>query len=141
MEIESKSVAPSVAQSKPISMPKAEEMVSKAQVDSSLPSKEPGSDLSRPGNQRLTEADKESFNAVNRKLDNLGVGVMFAFDEQANTQVVKLIDKTTEEVVKQFPSEEALKMLKNIQNYLESSAQRSVVDNKSLTGALFSEII
>lgn len=89
----------------------------------------------------LTQQDLEAFEKINTKLDQLGVGVSFSFDKETSTQVVKLIDKNSNEVMKQFPNEEALKMLKHIQQYLETMSRNDEYDRKGLTGALISEII
>lgn len=83
-----------------------------------------------------TEVDK-----VNSKLNQLGVGLAFSVDENTHSSVVQVVDKTTDEVIKQYPNEGSLKIIKNIQDYL-SSVQRSGLSNKEgLIGTLFNEII
>lgn len=87
------------------------------------------------------EALQSQVDSVNNRLDELGIGVAFAVDQTTNASVVKLIDKTTEEVLKQFPNEGSLRMMKNIQDYLETVQKGGAVNKEGLTGSLFSEII
>lgn len=78
---------------------------------------------------------------LNQQLDNLGQSLSFTVDESTQSSVVKIIDKTTDEVIKQFPSEGSLRIMKNIQNYLNTVQQSGLPGQQGLTGALFNEII
>ena len=91
--------------------------------------------------QETKEMMQKQVEQVNSKLEQLGVGVMFSVDENTQSSVVKVIDKTTDEVIKQYPNEGSLKMMKNIQNYLDSVQQSGTFNKQGLTGALFNEII
>ena len=51
---------------------------------------------------------------LNENLKRLDVSRQFSIDKQLDKVVVKLIDKEQGHVVKQFPSEEALKLARNI---------------------------
>ncbi|MEA3406322.1 MAG: flagellar protein FlaG [Pseudomonadota bacterium] len=78
---------------------------------------------------------------LNNQLEKLGQSLAFAVDENTQSSVVKVIDKTTDEVIKQFPSEGSLRIMQNIQNYLTTVQQSGLQAKEGLTGALFSEII
>lgn len=80
----------------------------------------------------------QEIEKVNQQLVQAGHNIMFSFDQNTQSSVVKVIDKTTEEVLKQFPSEGSLDMIENIQKYLETVRQNS---NDNLTGSLLNEII
>ena len=78
---------------------------------------------------------------VNSKLNQLGVGLAFSVDESTQSSVVKVIDKTTDEIIKQYPNEGSLKIMKDIQDYLSSVQESSLSTKEGLTGVLFNEII
>ena len=53
---------------------------------------------------------EKALDAANRKLADDGREVRFEFDRDASKVVVRLIDTSTQEVLRQFPSNEALRM-------------------------------
>ncbi|WP_178861196.1 flagellar protein FlaG [Thiomicrorhabdus cannonii] len=84
----------------------------------------------------------EQAQQLNGLLDKFGQGLVFTVDETTNSSVVKVIDKTTEQVIRQFPTEGSLKIMQNIQDYLNSVKHSGMVASKEgLTGTLFNEII
>lgn len=87
------------------------------------------------------EVIQNEVESVNQVLDKLGLGVAFTIDEKTKSSVVSVIDKSTDEVIKQFPDEGALRMMKNIQEYLNSVNERSSLTKEGLTGSLLNEII
>ncbi len=87
------------------------------------------------------EVTAEQVAQVNSKLEQLGVGIAFSVDESTQSSVIKVIDKTTDEVIKQFPNAGSLEMMKNIQSYLESVQKSGMPNKEGLTGSLISEII
>lgn len=90
-------------------------------------------------NQEVTSR-VEKLNQQLEQMENRSL--MFAIDESTQSSVVKLIDRDTDELVKQFPSEDTLKMMKNIQEYLNrSDAKVSSNGQEGLTGSLLNEII
>lgn len=89
----------------------------------------------------IEDIDVENINQFNQQLESFGVNLRFLLDEATSSSIVKMVDTTTDEVVKQFPSEDALKRIQSIQEYLNSVSQKALHDNNGLTGALFSEII
>lgn len=86
-------------------------------------------------------ATVEKVEQVNSRLEQLGVGIAFSVDESTQSSVIKVIDRTTEEVIKQYPSEGSLEMMKNIQSYLESVQKSGLSNKEGLIGTLFNEII
>ncbi|WP_373018341.1 flagellar protein FlaG [Thiomicrorhabdus sp.] len=91
--------------------------------------------------QETAVALNEQVQKLNDQLLKLGQGLAFAVDENTQSSVVKVIDRTTDEVLKQFPTEGSLRIMKNIQNYLESVQQSGGQPKEGLTGVLFNEII
>lgn len=117
------------------SKPVAVEEVKQQQAVSSV--------VSLPSNTQIDSAKEVTAQAeqLNKQLERIGQSISFSVDESTQSSVVKIVDKTTDEVIKQFPTEGALKVMKNIQNYLESVQQSGQPGKEGLTGALFNEII
>jgi flagellar protein FlaG len=86
-------------------------------------------------------ATLEKVAQVNSRLEQLGVGLAFYVDESTQSSVVKVIDRTTDEVIKQYPNEGSLEMMKHIQSYLESVQKSGILNKEGLTGVLLNEII
>ncbi|QCU90462.1 flagellar protein FlaG [Thiomicrorhabdus sediminis] len=87
------------------------------------------------------EQAEKVIEALNKRFAQQERGVQFSLDQDTNSSVLKLIDKDTDEVIKQFPSEDSLRIIKNIQNYLDSANERGVSSKEGLTGSLLNEII
>jgi flagellar protein FlaG len=74
-----------------------------------------------PEKQALTEAVK----SINIALQDRSPGLEFSIDGDSERTVVKVIDKETQEVIRQMPSREALeiaKMIDNMQGLLEKQS-------------------
>ena len=102
------------------------------------------SSVASPESKSKQESEKVSqaqLDSINPKLAELGLGMAFSVDENTKSSVIKLIDKTTDEVIQQFPSEGSLKIITNIQNYLDSVRSQDARSKEGLTGTLLSEII
>lgn len=84
---------------------------------------------------------QQQVEQVNSRLEQLGMGVSFSIDESSQSPVIKVIDRSTDEVIKQFPNEESLKRMEQIQSYLDSVQQNGMNNKENLTGVLFNEII
>ncbi|MBO1928386.1 flagellar protein FlaG [Thiomicrorhabdus sp. 6S2-11] len=78
---------------------------------------------------------------INRQLEKLGQSITFGVDESTNQTVVQVFDKSTDELIKQFPTEDSLKFIKNIQDYLERIQETGSDNKESLTGQIINEII
>lgn len=90
-------------------------------------------------NPVLKQDIQNEIESVNRVLAKLGVGVAFTIDESTKSSVVNVIDKSTDEVIKQFPNEGALRMMKHIQDYLNTVNKSGMENKEGLTGTLLSE--
>ena len=119
----------------PVSKPAVAEAAQQQQASSSV--------VSLPSDNQVSSLKEvvAQSEQLNKQLERVGQSLSFTVDESTQSSVVKIIDKTTDEVIKQFPTEGALKVMKNIQNYLESVQQSGVSGKEGLTGALFNEII
>ena len=92
--------------------------------------------------QQITSREIQiQVNQVNSKLEQLGMGVSFSIDETTSSPVIKVIDRATDEIIKQFPNEDSLKRMQHIQSYLDSVQQNGNANKENLTGVLFNEII
>lgn len=78
---------------------------------------------------------------LNRKLEEMGQSIVFGVDDSTSETIVKVFDKSSEELIRQFPTEVSLKVMKNIQDYLERAQQTGSESKESLTGNLINEII
>lgn len=57
-----------------------------------------------------SDAVRDAVNAINRFLSPTDNGIEFSVDEESGRTLVKVIDKVTLNVLRQFPSQEALDM-------------------------------
>lgn len=113
----------------------AVEMPKQQQIEASVATSAPKAPL------ETKTATLEQVAQVNSRLEQLGMGIAFSVDEGTQSSVIKVIDKATDEVIKQYPNEGSLEMMKNIQSYLESVQKSGMQDKEGLTGSLISEII
>ncbi|VAW49917.1 hypothetical protein MNBD_GAMMA04-31 [hydrothermal vent metagenome] len=97
--------------------------------------------LSLNKQQAISKELQEQVGQVNSKLEQLGMGVSFSVDKTTQSPVIKVIDRVTDEIIKQFPNEDSLKRMQNIQSYLDSVQQSGSANKENLTGVLFNEII
>jgi len=114
----------------------APEMVKQQQTESSVvPS-------TTEASQATVTEMVDSLSKLNQQLANMGQTLSFAVDENTQSSVIKVVDKTTDEVIKQFPTEGSLRIIKNIQDYLMGMQQQGGSQTKEgLTGVLINEII
>jgi flagellar protein FlaG len=72
----------------------------------------PGQEPGRKDASALPAVDvrdlERAIGAVNQMLDPLARGLQFSLDESTGTTVVKLVDKETNQVLRQIPSKEML---------------------------------
>lgn len=88
-----------------------------------------------------SEAFTEEVTKANEILKTSGHGIAFSIDESTKTSVIQLIDRDTNEVIKQYPNEDVLQMLDSIQKYLNLVNEGSLSAKESLTGSLINETI
>lgn len=79
--------------------------------------------------------------AVNSQLNQANVGLTFLVDESTQSSVVKVVDKATDEIIRQFPTDGSLKIMNDIQSYLDSVQNKADLAKAGLTGLLLNEII
>ena len=96
---------------------------------------------SAPQRVDFTAENIALMESLNTQMASLNMGVAFSIDESTRSSVVKVIDRSTSEVVKQYPNDEALKVMQNIQAFLDSATAKQLNEGDGLTGALFNEII
>ncbi len=65
-----------------------------------------------------TEQVKQAVQEINSMMESLSRGLQFFVDEGSEQTVVKVIDKQTEEVIRQIPSEETLAIAKSLDQML-----------------------
>lgn len=80
--------------------PKAE--TAKSMVDIPLNS---GNQDAQPSNEQI----KKAVSDLNKKMNN--TACQFGINEELNRVTIKIIDKDTKEVIKEFPAEETLEMI------------------------------
>lgn len=66
--------------------------------------------------EQSVEELKNHFQQVRRSLD-------FSIDDKTGQTVVKVIDRETDEVIRQIPAEEILAVMRRIEEYSESQGQ------------------
>lgn len=75
--------------------------------------------------KKIASTSEELNNVMvdsNAKLLQMSSSLVFEKDEGSGRNVYSLIDSESKKVIKQFPTEEFLKVSKNLKNYLESEA-------------------
>lgn len=68
------------------------------------------------GQQPSTAQLKSAVDNINQMLKQANKGVEFSMDESTEKRVIKVVDSTTGDVIRQFPSEEALAITRAIDN-------------------------
>lgn len=66
-------------------------------------------------NRQLQQALSDLQNVI----DPLAHDLQFSVDEESGRTIVKVVDRATDEVVTQFPSEQALHMSRTVKEYLQ----------------------
>ena len=74
-------------------------------------SKEIKESTNKPGNQQMsTEEVKEVVESFQEMSETIQTKLSFSVDEENNEIVVKIFDKESEELIRQFPSDEMLSL-------------------------------
>lgn len=74
-------------------------------------------DTSLPSTQSLDQQLENAVSRINDYVQNVQRTIKFSVDETSGKDVVKILDKQTEEVIRQIPSEEVLAIARNIADY------------------------
>lgn len=69
--------------------------------------------------QTSIEGVKKTFNQINEVLKQSRASIQFEVDSEADRVIIKVVDQETGELIRQIPSEEALRVSKNFTQYLE----------------------
>lgn len=68
--------------------------------------------------QTSTQSLSSLTQSLNEQMTSLGTNIRFAYDESYKGLTVRVIDKNTGDVIRQIPSEEAIKMAQYFKNAL-----------------------
>lgn len=60
----------------------------------------------------------QAVNDINKSLQFLANGLVFSVDDSSKRQIVKVVDSHTNEVIRQFPTEQALQLAKVLDQVL-----------------------
>jgi flagellar protein FlaG len=82
------------------------------------PSSASGKVNTENGHKVHSEDVQAAVESLNERLKNLNVKREFSVEQQLNSLVVKLIDKEQGSVIKQIPSEDAIRLSKNVQEMM-----------------------
>ena len=112
--------AQSVAAPKPVTMEKTEAPASQAaqavdSIDKSVSVVENAREKGEAGNQK-EQADNEQIRKAVEKLNkNMAHSeAVFGIHEETNRVTIKIVDKDTDEVIKEFPPEKTLDMIAKV---------------------------
>lgn len=96
----------------------------------------------KPVEGSVTQAQLlRAIEKANQELVSSKHSLRFFVDQNTNSSVVKVIDLGSEEIIRQFPTEGALEMIADIQQYLNSVNSGNAELKEGLTGSLLNEII
>jgi flagellar protein FlaG len=82
--------------------------------------------------QRISKNFDKYLEKINEVLNPLNKELRVEIDRELNIPIFKIINKETNEVIRQIPLEEILRIVKNIEKFLESQK----IDKKYLRGLL-----
>lgn len=82
--------------------------------------------------QRIFKNFDKYLEKINEVLNPLNKELRVEIDQELNIPIFKIINKETNEVIRQIPLEEILRIVKNIEKFLESQK----IDKKYLRGLL-----
>ena len=71
----------------------------------------------RAAAQPSREQVDRAMNEMRRALDPVARNLQFSIDEETGRTVVKVVDASTNEVIRQIPSEELLELSRTLDNY------------------------
>ena len=74
---------------------------------------ENGEDQSRPGNKPSENTIKQAVSDINKKI-NPNTIAEYGYHEKTNRVTIKIVDKDTDKVIKEFPAEETLDMIAKV---------------------------
>lgn len=75
----------------------------------------------KPDEVTLRESLQSAVAQINKHMQNVERSLQFTIDEDSGKDVVTVLDKKTEEIIRQFPSEEVLIIARQIAENRDSS--------------------
>lgn len=75
-------------------------------------------DNSTSYNDDLGQSYHDLINELNKQLDESDMERQFQYDDELDRPIFKLVDKTTNEVIKEFPTEEMLNIIRSTREML-----------------------
>ena len=90
----------------------------------------------------FVEAQEALLDKASEIMNELNVsdfGLSFSFDRDYDTTVINVTDKSTDDLVRQIPSEDFLKLAANIEEMVEQNSLNTEAQRESLKGLLFDE--
>ena len=66
--------------------------------------------------QLTVQEMEETVQAMNEMMKSLSRGLNFQVDDDNGRTIIKVIDRETQDLIKQFPSEELVKLITSMQN-------------------------
>ncbi len=82
--------------------------------------------IQKERSEKVTK-NEDLIKEINDLSTRKNVGVNFHKDEKTGQNIVQFIDNSTREVLKQFPSEEMLKVIQQIDKFLEQHGKSAAV--------------
>jgi flagellar protein FlaG len=67
-----------------------------------------------PNNQSSEEQIKQAVQKIQGAVDNLAQNLRFSVDEDTGKTIIKVVDAHTEEVIRQFPTEQAIEIARTL---------------------------
>lgn len=67
-----------------------------------------------PNNQSSEEQVKQAVQKIQETIDNLAQNLRFSVDEDTGKTIIKVVDAHTEEVIRQFPTEQAIEIARTL---------------------------
>jgi|GEM_PF-4644803 len=88
--------------------------------------------------QAEDQATASAVNELNNLMQSLDRSLEFAFEKDVNRTVVTIRDSSTQDVIKQFPSESAIELARNLQDQIASleDTNSPALNNKEFSGEL-----
>jgi flagellar protein FlaG len=110
-------IAPPVATNRAQGTPLTARAVTAAADTSKVLATQASADAKADDAVKLSAAQtQQSLQEINKVMDALSISVQFQMDPDLNQTVIKVVDQQSGKVIRQFPSEDALRISKALDN-------------------------
>jgi len=86
---------------------------------------EPGNSLPQQPEPEIREVSREELQGIVEELNdfvqNVQRNLSFSVDDSSGKTVIRVVDTNTEELIRQIPSEDALRISRSIQNQIDGA--------------------